>query len=182
MATKATILKAELMISDMNRHYYQTHQLTVAQHPSETEERLMVRLVAFALHASDSLAFTKGISTDDEPDIWDKDLTDHITTWIDLGQPEDKRIRKACGRADEVFIYTYQPRNAGPWFAKAAETLSRFDKLNIIAIDTVSATTLADLCDRNMTLQCNIQDDAVYLSSESKEVELKLTVTKAAVK
>jgi len=180
MAAKSTVLKAELQISDMNRHYYQTHALTLAQHPSETDERMMVRVVAFALHASESLAFTRGISTEDEPDIWDKDLTDHITRWIDLGQPDDKRIRKACGRADQVFIYTYQPRNAGPWWAKSAESLARFDKLSVIAIDTVSATTLAELCDRSMNLQCSIQDNAVYLSTDDKEVELALTVLKAA--
>lgn len=178
MAAKSTVLKAELTISDMNRHHYETYQLTVAQHPSETDERTMVRIVAFALHASESLSFTKGISTEDEPDIWDKDLTDHITTWIDLGQPDEKRIRKACGRAEAVYIYTYQPRNAGPWWIKHGDDLARFDKLNVISIDTVSATTLADLCDRNMSLQCSIQEDGVYLSSESKEVELKVTVVK----
>lgn len=182
MAAKSTVLKAELTISDMNRHHYETYQLTVAQHPSETDERTMVRIVAFALHASESLSFTKGISTEDEPDIWDKDLTDHITTWIDLGQPDEKRIRKACGRADEVFIYTYQPRNAGPWWIKHGDDLARFDKLNVIALETVSTTTLGDLCDRNMALQCSIQEDGVYLSSESKEVELKVTVVKAATK
>jgi uncharacterized protein YaeQ len=174
MAMKSTVLKAELQISDMNRHYYQTHALTLAQHPSETEERMMVRVVAFALHASESLAFTRGISTEDEPDIWDKDLTEHITAWIDLGQPDEKRIRKACGRADAVFIYTYQPRNAGPWWAKSQETLARFDKLTVSSLETVSATTLAELCDRNMSLTCTIQDDAVYLASERGEVEVRV--------
>lgn len=174
MAMKSTVLKAELQISDMNRHYYQTHQLTLAQHPSETDERMMVRLVAFALHASEMLAFTKGISTEDEPDLWQKDLTDHITLWIDLGQPEEKRIKKACGRADEVFIYTYQPRNSGPWWEKLTEKLQRFEKLRVVSLHTVSTTTLADLCDRNMSLQCTIQDNSVYLSSADKEVELTL--------
>jgi len=99
---------------------------------------------------------------------------------IQLGQPDEKRIRKACGRADAVYIYTYQPRNAGPWWIKHGDDLARFDKLNVISIDTVSATTLADLCDRNMSLQCSIQEDGVYLSSESKEVELKLSVVKGS--
>ncbi|MGJ8689204.1 MAG: YaeQ family protein [Gammaproteobacteria bacterium] len=178
MASKATVLKAELQICDMNRHYYKTHTLTIALHPSETEERMMVRVVAFALHASESLAFTRGLSSDDEPDIWDKDLTDHITTWIDLGQPEEKRIRKACGRADDVFIYTYQPRNSGPWWSKHADALERFSKLSVISIETRSSTALADLCDRNMELQCTIQDNAVYLSTPSKEVELALSFLK----
>ena len=139
----------------------------------------MIRIVAFALHASERLAFTRGISTEDEPDIWDKDLTDHITVWIDLGQPDEKRIRKACGRADEVTIYTYQPRNAGPWWEKTGPSLQRFERLSVAAIGTVVGN-LADLCDRNMALQCNIQDDAVYLSSETGEVELALRFFKDA--
>ncbi len=178
MAIKSTVLKAELQISDMNRHYYQTHQLTLALHPSETEERIMVRLVAFALHASSSLSFTKGISTEDEPDLWQKDLTEHITLWVELGQPEEKRIKKACGRADEVFIYTYQPRNSGPWWEKLEEKLQRFEKLQVLSLHTVSTTTLADLCDRNMSLQCTIQDNSVYISSADKEVELTLKALK----
>lgn len=178
MAMKSTVLKAELQISDMNRNYYHTHQLTLAQHPSETEERMMVRLVAFALHASNSMSFTKGISIEDEPDLWQKDLTDHITLWVELGQPEEKRIKKACGRADEVFIYTYQPRNSGPWWEKLAEKLRRFEKLHVLSLNTVSTATLADLCDRNMSLQCTIQDNSIYLSSVDKEVELTLKVLK----
>lgn len=180
MASKATVLKAQLQICDMNRHYYQTHALTIAQHPSETEERMMVRVVAFALHASESLAFTRGLSSEDEPDLWDKDLTDHITTWIDLGQPEEKRIRKACGRAEQVFIYTYQPRNSGPWWSKHEVNLARFDKLRVITLETRSETTLADLCERNMALQCTIEDNAIYLSTDSKEVELALSYLKGA--
>ena len=178
MASKATVVKAQLQISDMNRHYYQTHALTIAQHPSETEERMMVRVVAFALHASESLTFTRGLSSEDEADLWDKDLTDHITTWIDLGQPEEKRIRKACGRADKVYIYTYQPRNSGPWWSKHEESLKRFDKLSVVTLETRSETALADLCERNMALQCSIQDNAIYLSTDSKEVELAITFLK----
>ena len=97
MASGATILKAELNISDMDRHYYGAHSLTVAQHPSETEARLMLRLLAFAIHGHEDLSFTKGISTDDEPDLWQKTLTDEIELWVDLGQPDEKCISKACG-------------------------------------------------------------------------------------
>ncbi len=104
MALKATIYKASLNIADMDRNYYDVHSLTIACHPSETEERLMVRLLAFALFASDSLAFTRGISTDDEPDLWDKDLTDHITHWIELGVPDESRIRKGCNRESDGIV------------------------------------------------------------------------------
>src|SRR6056297_2009370 len=107
MALKATIFKAALNIADMDRHYYGDHQLTLAQHPSETAERLMVRLLAFALNASETLTFTKGISTDDEPDLWQKSLSDDIELWIELGLPNESRLRKACGRAQRVIVYAY---------------------------------------------------------------------------
>ncbi len=99
MASKATVYKAELQISDMDRHYYATHVLTVAQHPSETDERLMVRLLAFALHAQERLEFGRGVSSDDEPDLWLRSLSGEIELWVDLGQPDEARIRRACGRA-----------------------------------------------------------------------------------
>ena len=115
MAFKATIFKADLQIADMDRHYYHDHALTIAQHPSETDERMMMRLLAFALHAHEALAFGKGISVDDEPDVWQKDLTGAIDLWIDVGLPDEKRIRKACGRARHVFIYSYAQRSAHIW-------------------------------------------------------------------
>ena len=174
MALKATISKAELIIADMNRHYYHSHHLTLAQHPSETDERMMMRLVAFALHAHQDLAFTKGLSTDDEPDIWQKDLIDHILLWIDLGQIEEKRIKKACGKADKVVVYTFQPRSAKPWWQKIESSLKRFDNLSVIEIENVSATAIEALVQRNMQLQCNVQDNTIYLSSAAGEVELIL--------
>ena len=102
MALKATIFKADLQIADMDRGYYQTHALTIARHPSETDQRMMVRILAFALFADERLHFTRGISTDDEPDLWLKGLDEEIELWVDLGQPDLKRIRKACGRARQV--------------------------------------------------------------------------------
>ena len=98
MALKATIYKASINIADMNRHYYADHDVTIARHPSEHDERAMLRLMVWSLHASGELQFTKGISTDDEPDIWQKNLSGEIDTWIELGQPDEKRLRKACGR------------------------------------------------------------------------------------
>ena len=106
MALKATIFKADLQIADMDRHYYGDHALTIARHPSETDERMMVRLLAFALHAHDMLAFGRGLSADDEPDLWQKDLTGAIDLWIDVGQPDEKRMLKACGRSSRVVVYS----------------------------------------------------------------------------
>jgi uncharacterized protein YaeQ len=107
MALNSTIYKVELQISDMDRHYYATHALTLARHPSETEERLMVRLLAFALYADDRLEFGKGISDEDEPALWRKAYTDEIELWIELGQPDEARIRKACGRSRQVVVINY---------------------------------------------------------------------------
>ncbi|HEY9052828.1 MAG TPA: YaeQ family protein [Gammaproteobacteria bacterium] len=174
MALKATIIKAGLQIADMNRQYYQDHQLTLAQHPSETEERVMIRLLAFALHADDDLAFTKGISTEDEPDLWQKDLTGHIQLWIDLGQIEEKRIKKACGKSDKAVIYTYQPRNSGPWWQQIKDKLNRFDNLEVYAIETTTPAAFDSLFHRTMQLQCNIQDNTIYLSSDDNSLELNL--------
>ena len=113
MALKATIFKAELQVADMDRHYYGSHVLTVARHPSETDERMMVRLLAFALHAQDALAFGKGLGAQDEPDLWLRNLTGAIDLWLDVGLPEEKRVRRACGRAEQVCIYCYGGHGAG---------------------------------------------------------------------
>ena len=107
MALKSTIYKAEVSIADMDRHYYADHALTLALHPSETEERMMVRLLAFILNAHERLIFGKGISTDEEPDLWHVDYSGEIRLWVEVGLPDERRIRKACGRADAVAVYLY---------------------------------------------------------------------------
>ena len=134
MAIKSTIFKADVQITDMDRNYYQDHNLTLARHPSENDERMMFRLLTFALHASDSMGFTKGLSSENEPDLWQKSLSDEIEVWIDFGQPDEKRIRKACGRATEVFIYTYNYRSALTWWQQIQNRLTRFDNLSVIVI------------------------------------------------
>jgi uncharacterized protein YaeQ len=115
MALKSTIYKAELQIADMDRHYYADHALTIARHPSETDERMMVRVAAFALFAQERLEFCKGLSDTDEPDLWQKDLTGAIETWIEVGQPDERRIAKASGRSNEVVAEP--PRSGGREFA-----------------------------------------------------------------
>jgi len=178
MATKATIIKADVQIADMNRQYYQDHRLILAQHPSETEERLMIRLLVFALHADDELTFASGLSAENEPDLWKRDLTGNVKLWIDLGQVDEKRIRKACNKADRVVIYTYQARAAKPWWQQIKEEVIRFDNLSVFAIENKSETPIAALAQRNLKLQYSIQDAAVYLSSNDKSVELNLTPLK----
>jgi uncharacterized protein YaeQ len=164
MAAKATIYKAALNIADMDRQYYASHTLTLACHPSETEERLMVRLLAYALFASESLQFTRGISTEDEPDLWDKDLTDQITHWIELGTPDESRLRKGCNRADQVTLVSYGPRMALPWWEKNREKLQRFDNLRVIFLVKEATDALAGMVSRNMDLQVTIQDGQVWVN------------------
>lgn len=172
MALKATICKAELHIADMERGYYHDHAVTVARHPSETDERMMVRLLAFALNADDTLAFGAGLSTDDEPDLWRKDLTGSIETWIDVGLPDEKRIRKACGRADAVFVYSYGGHAAQLWWQQVGYKLARSNRLTVIDLPQAGTRALAKLAARSMQLQITIQDGQVWMADERESVQL----------
>ncbi len=163
MALNATIYKIELSISDMDRHYYATHALTLARHPSETEERLMTRLVAFALYADDRLEFGKGVSDEDEPALWRRAYTDEIELWIEVGQPDDTRIRKACGRARQVVVLNYGGRSADLWWEKAGPALARNGNLSVLALDEATVQGLVALCARGLRLQCLIQDGELQL-------------------
>ena len=173
MALKSTVVKAELQISDLDRHYYATHNLTVAQHPSETDERLMVRLLAFALFAQERLEFGRGLSQDDEPDIWLKELTGEIDLWIDLGQPEEARIRKACGRSRHAVVVTYSGRSADIWWEKNAASLARSGNLTVIDIAADTVAELTALMARTMRLNVMIQDGEVQVLGGDVTVEVR---------
>lgn len=179
MAQKATIYKVELSVSDMDRHYYETHKLTIAKHPSETDERMMVRLLAFALNAHEQLEMTKGISTDDEPDIWQKSLSDELELWIALGLPSEKVVRQSCAKAKKVVIYTYGGRTADVWWDKIQNSTTRFDNLQVVALSEQSTSELAGLADRSMKLQVNIQDGDVMISVGDQIVYVTPTTLKA---
>jgi uncharacterized protein YaeQ len=178
MALKATIFKAELQIADMDRNYYHEHALTVARHPSETDERMMVRLLAFALHASEMLSFGKGLSTDDEPDLWQRDLTGAIELWIDVGQPDEKRIRRACGRARQVYVYSYGGHGAAIWWDQIASKLDRSKNLTVVSVPAAASQALGKLARRNMQLNCTIQDRQVWLADAQDRVQVDLTTAK----
>ena len=167
MAIGSTVHRVSLTIANMDTHYYQSHELTVAQHPSETNLRFMVRLVAFTLNASDELSFTKGLSSDNEPDIWQKTLTDDIELWIDLGQPDEKRIRKACGRAKQVIIYTYYERKAQVWWEQNKSKLERYKNLKVVHIN---AEGIEAMVQKSIDLQCNIQDGELYLNDDDTSI------------
>ncbi len=169
MAAKATIYKASLNIADMDRHYYAQQSLTLAKHPSENDLRLMVRLAAFVLNADEMLLFSKGISQDDEPDLWRKTLDGEIKLWIDLGQPDEKRIRKACGRAEKVVIYTYQEGSALAWWNQE-KSLKRFKNLSVIYLNIQGDITA--LVQRTMNLQCNISDAELNLIDDEHSVSI----------
>jgi uncharacterized protein YaeQ len=175
MAQNATIYKADLQVSDLERHYYQSHALTLARHPSETDERMMVRLLAFALHAHEALAFTKGLSAQDEPDLWQKDLTGAIELWIDVGQPDEKRIRKACSRARHAFVYNYSGRSADVWWNQNRGHIERAHNLTVRDVPAAASKALAALAQRTMRLQCTIQDGQVWLADADQAVEVELT-------
>lgn len=172
MALKSTIFKAEIQITDLDRHYYADHALTIARHPSENDERMMVRLLAFILHASETLQLCKGLSDEDEPDLWQKNYSDEIEQWIDLGQPDEKRIRKACGRAARVIIVNYQDRSSAVWREQNRKVLTRFDNLEIVSIPDESVAALAAIAQRAMRLQCTIQDGAAFITDGEKSLEI----------
>lgn len=180
MAQNATIYKIELSVFDINRHYYETHKLTVAKHPSETDERLMVRILAFALNAHEHLEMTKGLSTDDEPDIWQKSLSGEIDVWVALGLPSEKVMRQSCGKAAKVIVYPYGGRVAEMWWDKVNNGTSRFDNLQVINFLEADTSELAKLANRAMKLQVNIQDGDVMVSVDQSVVYVAPDIWKSA--
>jgi len=178
MAANATIYKAALNIADMDRHYYAEHELTIAKHPSENDLRLMARISAFVLNADEALLFCKGIAQEDEPDLWQKELDGGIRLWIDLGQPDEKRIRKACGRSEQVIIYTYQEGPALAWWRQAEKNLKRFKNLAVIHLHIEG--DIEALSQRTMRLQCNISDGELSMMDEETNVTIREEVWKEA--
>ncbi len=172
MAQKSTIFKVLLNVSDMDRHLYEEYHLTLAQHPSENDLRMMVRVLAFALNAGEQLQFCKGLSTDDEPALWQKSLSDEIELWIDVGQPDESRVKKACGRARQVRIYCYGGNSADIWWQQHRHKFERFDNLTVINIQADQAEQLASLVQRGMHLQCSVQDGDVWFGDQQQSVNV----------
>lgn len=179
MALKSTIFKADLSVADIDRGVYGDFPLTIARHPSETDERMMVRLLAFALHADERLEFGRGLSTEDEPDLVRRSLAGDIEQWIDVGLPDEREVRKACGRAGEVFVYAYGGRSCALWWEKAAPTLERQARLSVREVPQDASHALAALAARTMTLQFTIQDGHAMVSGGDRVVAIDLKVLKA---
>ena len=181
MALKATIFKASLQIADIDHGYYADHTLTLARHPSETDERMMVRLVALALQAHQlqdtcggdgTLAFGAGLSDPDNPDVSLTDFTGHKRLWIEVGQPEDKPLTKACQKADQVVVYCFH-HAAEVWWKGIESKLTRLDKLQVWRVPTDSAQALAQLAQRSMQLQATIQEGALMLGDGTHNVDIE---------
>lgn len=174
MALKSTVFKAKLSIANMDRPYYAEHVLTLARHPSETDERLMVRLLAFALFGDEYLEFGRGLSTDDEPALWIRDYTGAVRLWIEVGLPDERLVRKACGRSDAVVVLAYGDRKVDAWWAKDGTAMAQLDKLRVLALDSEQSTALSALAGRNMELQCTIQDGHVWITDGPNTVAIDL--------
>ena len=177
MALKSTIYKAQLQIADMDRGVYADHALTLALHPSETEERMMVRLLAFALFAPKNdergtLQFARGLSDPDEPDLWQHDLSGQLVHWIEVGQPDERRLIKACGRARRVSLYCYS-HSAAIWYAGIANKITRLRNLNVWQLPHTQSQALAAMAQRSMQLQVSIQDGHVYVSDGGTTTEVQ---------
>ena len=172
MALKSTIFKVELQIADLDRNYFQNHALTVARHPSETDERMMARVLAFALYADPALSFGKGLSSEDEPDLWRKDLTGAIELWIEVGLPDERRVRRACGRARRVVVLTYGGRVADMWWQQNRAALQRQDNLAIINLAAGESKALAALAARGMQVQCTLQDGELWLIVDGENTRI----------
>jgi uncharacterized protein YaeQ len=181
MAIKSTIFKANLQVADIDHGYYADHALTLARHPSETDERMMVRLVALALHAhklqsvcngDGTLAFGAGLSNPEEPDVWLRDFTGQTKLWIEVGQPEDKPIIKACGKADEVVVYCFN-HAAEIWWRGIETKLTRPRNLSVWRVPTEASQALAKLAQRSMQLQATIQEELLMLGDGSSTVDIE---------
>ena len=171
MALKSTIFKVDLDISDMERNYYQSHALTLARHASETDERMMVRLLAFARHAHEFLCFTDGLANTEEPDLWQKDLTGLIDLWVEVGQPDERRLLKACGRATQVIVYCYSS-SAPKWWRQLESRVERAKNLAIYYLPDTGP--LSALAQRTMKLHCTLQEGTMWWTAGDETVAVDL--------
>ncbi|MGP1614806.1 MAG: YaeQ family protein [Pollutimonas bauzanensis] len=176
MALRATISKLELHVADMVRGYYDSHTLTVARHPSETQERMMLRVLAFALYASEGMAFTRGLSTTEEPSLWEKDLTGTILTWIELGHPDERRMLQASGKSQKVVVLCYGGHASQVWWQGAQAGVARAQNLVVLAVHPAQVQALARFAQRNMTLHVTIEEGTALVSSADDSVAVDIAV------
>jgi uncharacterized protein YaeQ len=182
MALKSTIFKANLAVADIDHNYYADHALTLARHPSENDERMMVRLIALALNAyklqsvcdgDGVLGFGAGLSNPDDPDVSLRDFTGRTRVWIEVGQPEEKPLQKACGKADEVLLYCFS-HAAGIWWKGIENKLVRLQNLAVWRIPSETSQAVAALAQRSMQLQATIQENTLMLGDGKNSIDIEL--------
>jgi len=182
MALKATIFKVDLAVADMDRNHFADYSLTLARHPSENDTRMMVRLLAFMRYADEFLVFGKGLSTDEEPDLWRKELTGVIDLWIVVGQPDERWLRKASGRSERVAVFSYGGRVAEIWWEQNRAVLEKLPNLTVFRLSAESTQELAALANRAMNLQCMTQDGEMLITGEGEAVRVEPMVVFASGK
>lgn len=170
MAIKPSVFKVNMQIADMDRHYYNDHLLTIAQHPSETDERMMVRILAFAANANENLSFAEGITDQNQADLWDRDHNEQVKLWISVGLPDEKLIRKAVSRAEQVIIYTYGGRTADMWWSK--QKLSGYEKLRVINLEFDDTQALAAMASRGMKINFTVQEGEILVSTDLNSLNI----------
>lgn len=175
MALKATIYKAMVNVADLDRNKFLDSNLTLARHPSETQERMMLRLLAWIKYADERLQFSRGLSAEEEPEIWQHNDHLGIDLWIELGLPEERRVKKACSQSAEVALFTYNSRAAEIWWQQNQNKLSQFKNLSIWYLDDEQLAKLSAFGTRSMNLQATIQDGAIWLSDAENNVEIHFT-------
>lgn len=174
MSPKAKVIKVQLQLADMDRHHYQDYSLTLAQHPSENDARVMVRLLAFALQAAPGLTFTKGLSAGEEQaELWLPKLEGGTALWVEFGQPDEKWLRKASHRADQVVLYCYGGRAVGPWWQQNQAALTRYRNLEVWQLPEEQVQAAGLWVQRNLSLQCNINEGQIWLSSEQGSLTIE---------
>lgn len=179
MSNQATVVKVNLEIADMDRNYYQGHRHTLARHTSESDQRFMARILAFALNASDSLAFASNNGAEDgEAELAEKDLIGDMRLWVSFGTPDEKRLRKASKQSRQVQLFAHGSDNVPSWWQQNKNALVRFQNLKIWQLSDSEITATAPFISRNMKLRCNISDGQLWLSNDAHSVTLAPRVLK----
>lgn len=178
MALKSTIYKAKLSIANLNIHHYQDYNLTIAKHPSETTLRMMYRIVAFALLCQEEPEFTKGLSSDSEPDLWKLNYDGSIDHWIELGHLDERRVRQACSKAKVVSLFTYQDNQSLAWFEGIKNELKRFDHLNVTHLHLMGEDHIDDIVVRGMNFNITIEDEEIWIGTETNRIHLQFKKVK----
>ena len=171
-ALKATIFKADISITDLDRNYFADHSLTIARHPSESDQRMMLRVLAFILNADEKLEFTKGLSEVEDPDIWLKDYSDQILLWIELGTPSEQRVKKGCNQSRQMRVYAYADNAFEEYLKKEQGKLAMKNNIDFFSFPNEVAEQLANIVERNMQIQITIQDGVVWFNVGEVTLEI----------